>query len=449
MVAPSYYLRRRNIARASFVVRALVFILFISSSFTVSYAQDLLRSSQGRETVFQAMVDVFKENYWDAAYIDWDEWANKYRDAALNASSRRSFDGVARRMVFELEDEHSSWVGRVVYVDSDTAVPRADGRPGLGFQHNYLEGSGVVLSRVYPQTPAANAGLQRGDVIETINDQDVRNLGGQALAGRMFARAVDAGDVLLEVRRGQQLLDVLVEPAPIRFGEVQNLPQGQMLDSHTGYIYIPTFNAGNVANEVHRLTAELQSQGADALVLDLRDNLGGRLSEMGLVLGAFIDGTWAQATSRGGIAWYSSYAEVDGMGVTELISPDGESISRSSIEAPVRFDGKLAVIVSSSNSSAGEIAPLVLRNQGRATIIGEATGGNVEAVRGFDLPDGSVVMVAVANVESIDGTPFDGGVIPDIEASSNLEELARGYDAPVAEALRSLRELSFTPNKFF
>lgn len=431
------------------IVRTLVIVSLLSGSASLAQSSDLLSSASGRETVFQALVDIFKENYWDATYTDWDAWADKYREAAINASSRRSFDGIARRMVFELDDEHSSWIGRVVYVDDTSSLPQNSGRPGLGFQHNYLENVGVVLSRVYPQTPADTAGLKRGDVIIAINDQDVRDLGSQALAGRMFARAVDEGDVLLTVQRAQATLDITVEPAPIRFGEVQNLPQGEMLDNHTGYIYIPTFNASNIAEEVHRLTFELQQQGADALVLDLRDNLGGRLSEMGLVLGAFIDGTWGQATSRGDIAWYSQYAEVDGVGVTELVAPDGAAISRSSLESPVRFDGNLAVIVSNRNSSAGEIAPMVLRQQNRATIIGEATGGNVEAVRGFDLPDGSVVMVAVANVEGVSGMPFDGGLIPDIEATATLEELARGYDAPIAEALRSLRGLTFTPNKFF
>jgi len=110
----------------------------------------------------------------------------------------------------------------------------------------------------------------------------------------MFARAVDEGNVFLTIQRAQEMLEITVEPAPIRFGVVQNLPQGEMLDDHTGYIYIPTFNASNIAEEVHRLTNDLEQQGADALVLDLRDNLGGRLSEMGLVLGAFIDGTWGQ-----------------------------------------------------------------------------------------------------------------------------------------------------------
>ena len=119
------------------------------------------------------------------------------------------------------------------------------------------------------------------------------------------------------------------------------------------------------------------------------------------------------------------------------------------LEHPASFGGALVVLVDHTNSSAGEIAALVLQNLGRATIVGEATEGNVEAVRGFKLPDGSLVMVAVANMQSAAGETFDGGVVPDVEARETLEELARGFDAPVAEALRALKALPFTPGKFF
>ena len=70
-------------------------------------------------------------------------------------------------------------------------------------------------------------------------------------------------------------------------------------------------------------------------------------------------------------------------------------------------------------------------------------------VRGFDLPDGSLVMVAVANVQGVNETIFDGGVEPDVLASASLQELARGFDAPLAEALRLLRETPFTPGRYF
>jgi carboxyl-terminal processing protease len=124
-------------------------------------------------------------------------------------------------------------------------------------------------------------------------------------------------------------------------------------------------------------------------------------------------------------------------------------VARYELENPVQFEGPLAVIVSRKNSSAGEVSALVLQNFKRATIVGEKTHGNVEAIQDFSMPDGSVMMIAVANLEGIDGTDFTQGIMPDIEASESLQELARGFDAPLAEALKAVKALPFTPGKYF
>ena len=153
--------------------------------------------------------------------------------------------------------------------------------------------------------------------------------------------------------------------------------------------------------------------------------------------------------SRGSVVWQSIFEREANFGFNILEDLEGEALSQDRIENPAFFPGPLVVIVNHQNSSAGEIAALALKDLGRATIVGENTSGNVEAVRGFDLPDGSLVMVAVANVEGITGTDFAQGVTPDIYATETLEELSRGYDAPVAEALRVLKALPFTPGKFF
>jgi C-terminal processing protease CtpA/Prc len=90
-----------------------------------------------------------------------------------------------------------------------------------------------------------------------------------------------------------------------------------------------------------------------------------------------------------------------------------------------------------------------LQDLGRAIIVGEPTFGNVEAVQAFDLPDGSLVYVAVANLQGISGTDYTRGIQPDIEVSGSLQDLARGFDAPLAEAIRALKALPFTPGKYF
>lgn len=412
--------------------------------------QDLLSSEAGRARVFDALVEVFKENYWQADYQDWNAWAERYRSAALAAGSRPAFDRVVRRMIHALGDGHSSWVGLVSYVASEQHLPELTPQLGIGVSYSYLPGVGMLIERVFPQTPAARAGLHRGDVVVRINSEDVQHLQGLFELNHLFDRAVTTREVKLGIRRELEHYNISLTPEWISLEHVKTLPQAEMLDDNTGYLYIPTFNTPQVAEEVHHLITELKSQGAESLVLDLRGNLGGRLGELGLVLGAFIEGPWAQAVSRGDIALRGSYHIDEGMAFNTLASPDADFSSRQVLETtPVHFEGPLVVLVDRFNSSAGEIAALVLQSMGRAKVVGEPTGGNVEVVRGFDLPDGSLVMVAVANVQSISGEAFDRGVMPDVYASDDLQELARGFDAPVSEALRILNELPFTPGKFF
>ncbi len=426
----------------------LLFLLLVM--WPVWAQTDLLVSREGRATVFNALVDVFKKNYWQADYLDWDSWAQRYQEAALDAPSRESFDRVVRRMVADLNDQHSNYLGLVSHVDDADDLAKEPPQLGLGFDEQYLSGAGIVLRRVYPQTPAAKAGLRRGDLIVRVNGRDVRDLDNNFLGSSILAGALESGEIRLDLRRGSRYLSASLTPTSFVLDEVKTLPQAEMLDSSTAYLYIPTFNVSGVADKVHRLLAELQAQGAKSLILDLRGNLGGRIDELGLVLGSFIDGPWVQAISRGEVAWRSSYRVTAGVAVNAVASLDGDYVSRLELRVePVRFDGPLVVLVDKESSSAGEIAPLVLRQLKLATVIGESTQGNVEAVRGFDLPDGSLVLVAVANLQAISGASFNNGIIPDIAAKSDLRALARGFDAPLAEALRLLKDLPFTPGRFF
>lgn len=423
----------------------LVLIVCLSALWGAwALAQEALwESTAGRERVFNALVKVFRENYWDPDYLDWDAWSASYHDQAVAAETRAAFDDVMRRMVSQIGDDHSRWVGLA------QGGAGASETAGLGFQHGYLERQGIVVERVYPDTPAADAMLQRGDLIVRVNGQEVRDLGGIYDVDRVLREAIGSGVVRLGVRRKGQLLSVEVRPAEVDFNRVSELPQSAMLDASTGYLYIPSFKPEGLAKEVNRLLGELMARGATSLVLDMRDNLGGRLGELGLVLGAFIDGPWVEAVSHGAVIWRSSYARDEGRGTNVLETAEGAPFAGDNLSDPVRFSGPLAVLVSRQNSSAGEVAPLVLQSLDRATVLGEPTAGNVEAIQAFDLPDGSVAYVAVAMLRGVGGEDFSLGVQPDVVVKSSLQELARGFDAPVSEALRALKALPFTPGKFF
>lgn len=424
------------------------FSLLLVLLFTIQFglAQSVWDTPEGRARIFDAVVNVFEDNYWNKDYRDWEAWASDYREDALAANSRADFDSVMRRMVGALEDDHSRWFGQVGELSFDGVVPEGD--RGLGIEQSYLPSAGIVIERVFPETPASVAGLQRGDVIVRIGSEDVREASTYQIS-ELLSSSVKQNEVTLEIRRKSQRLSVRVAPEPINFGSVRDVPQARMIDDTTGYIYLPTFLRQGVGQEIHDLIADLQKQGATSLVLDLRDNPGGQLSELGLVLGAFIDGEWAEAVRHNELVWKSSYEIVNGQGRGRLETPEGQLIGQFELENPVQFEGPLAVIVSQNNSSAGEVSALVLQNLKRATIVGEKTSGNVEAIQDFSLPDGSVMMIAVANMEGIDGADFTTGITPDVEVSGTLQELARGYDAPLAEAVKAVKELPFTPGKYF
>lgn len=410
-------------------------------------AGDLWNTPVGRERIFSTLVETFRQNYWDAYHLDWDSWADRYRDQALSAASRQQFDMVLRRMVREIDDDHSRWVG-LTPPSSPLLESDPGDEPALGIQQGFLPGVGLVIERVFPETPAYAAGLRRGDVITRINGDDIRQ-GSRLETNTLLSNAIASGAVNLGIRRKLSLETVLVMPQPLSLAQLRDRPQAEMLDDATGYLFIPSFQGDDIAKDVHRLIHTLQSQGATSLILDLRDNLGGRLGELGLVLGAFIEGEWAEAISRNEVVWRSRYYLEANRGINVLQTPSGSAFAGDILVEPAFFTGPLAVIVSRQNSSAGEIAALVLQERGRATIIGEATTGNVEAVQGFTMPDGSLVFVAVANLQGVSGLDFSAGVTPDVFSSASLHDLARGFDPPVAEALRALKNLPFTPGKFF
>jgi len=422
-------------------------LLILALALPLSWSQqELWDTPQGRSRIFDALVDTFEENYWDEDYRDWQAWGDAFRDDALSTESREDFDAVLRRMVNDLQDNHSRWVGQPNSFSLNGAFEDPK-RLGLGFQHRYLSNTGIVIERVYPDTPAAAAGLQRGDVITSINGQDLTK---SMASNRLLTDAVESGEVKLDVSRKKSRLRLDLTPEAIHFDSLSSQPQSSMLDETTGYIYLPSFEGGSVGQDMHDLIRQLESEGAEALVLDLRDNPGGRLGELGLVLGAFIEGEWAEAIDEGEVTWRARYRRSEDQGINALVEPDGRVIASERVENAVAFNGSLAVLVTRQNSSAGEIGPLVLQNFGRAIIVGEATEGNVEAIRTFDLPDGSLVYVAIANLQSIDGSDFSVGLEPDVRVSdSSLADLARGFDAPVAEALKALKDLPFTPGKFF
>lgn len=425
--------------------------------------------STSRAVVFEALVDLFRDYYWNPDHMDWDAWADHHREAAVGAEQRPVFDAIMRRMVAEVGDDHSRWIGLqdvedVISGDAgDDAgaetgdAPDADhahdvdpsASPGFGLQVRYLAGVGLVVERVLPQTPASEAGLRRGDVIERIDDADIRTLSAAA-AGAVMTESLQNVSVDLALKRGgREELELTLAPRPLHHSTLGLTASASMLDDGVGYIYLPSFTLMGTGERVHALLHELDSMGARAYVIDMRGNLGGSLGELGIMMGAFYDGEWARAIARGRVAWHATFLRTRDAGFALLEAEDGRIVREATVLSPVYVSEPLVVIVDSDTSSAAEVAAAVLQTSGRALVVGTGTLGNVEVVQGFELPDGSSVLLAVANLEMPDGETLTNGIVPDVEARANVRELARGFDAALSEAVASVVGLPFAPGRWF
>ncbi len=170
----------------------------------------------------------------------------------------------------------------------------------------------------------------------------------------------------------------------------------ELLDSQLGYVRVPDLATPGVAGWVRSAVQELDRQQPRGFILDLRDNPGGSLREMMLVAGVFTRG----------FLW-------------RLIANWTLPIPYPAIGA-VATELPLVVLIDGGVNSAAEGLAGALQQRGRATVIGERSAGNVEAVLPFCLRDGSQAWIASGVLAPIGGPTWEGvGVIPDIETEAD------------------------------
>lgn len=168
----------------------------------------------------------------------------------------------------------------------------------------------------------------------------------------------------------------------------------RMLDGDIGYLKVPDLASDDLAADTARVITELQDAGSVALILDLRGNPGGRLVTMMQLAGMFTRG----------FLWRT---------VTRWTLP----IPYPAI-GPVLTDLPLAVLVDGGVNSAAEGLAGALQKTGRATIVGQTTAGNVEAVLPFCLRDGSQAWIATGVLAPIGAPTWEGrGVVPDVPSA--------------------------------
>lgn len=242
---------------------------------------------------------------------------------------------------------------------------------------------GVQITKVTPNSPAEEAGIEADDRIYAVEGETVESLGLDETKNRI--RGEEGTEVTLTILRGEKKFDVTVKRASVEVEVVKY----SMLDGSIGYIKINNFEANSADRTIEAIDA-LRGQGAKALVFDLRFNPGGRKDELVRVLDDLLP--------EGPL-----FRSVDYKGNESVDYSDADCV-----ELP------MAVLVNGDSYSAAEFFAAALQEYDWATVVGTKTCGKANYQQTFRLSDGSAVAVSTGHYQTPHGvTLANVGVTPD------------------------------------
>ena len=248
------------------------------------------------------------------------------------------------------------------------------------------DGPGAVITAVYEGSPAAEAGLQAGDVISKVDGNDVSGMDLDSIVS--LIKGEKGTEVKITVLRyGQE-----IETAAVRDIIQMQTVDSVMLDDQVGYISVSEFD--DVTYDQFKSALDsLEAQGMAGLVIDLRNNPGGNLDTVTDMLKLLLpEGPIVSITDKNGD--------------TEEITCDGSN----------EFTKPLAVLVNQYSASASEVFCGAVQDYGIGSIVGVTTFGKGVVQQLMDLGDGTCLKVTIAEYYTPSGRSINGiGVEPDVE----------------------------------
>ena len=230
---------------------------------------------------------------------------------------------------------------------------------GIGAIIHKTKDDNVIINEPYAGSPAQKFGLQCGDEILEIDGVLTKGLETKESSDRMKGKP--GTTVVFKVKKVHtgDTLDIPVVRERIHFPDIE---YAGMLDDTTGYILQSGFTE-NVANDLRLKFTELKNQGMKRLVLDLRGNSGGLMSEAIGIVSTFVPKGSLVVTSKGN-------------------NPDSYKEYRTTTE-PLDTEMPIIVMIDSGSASSSEIVSGALQDMDRAVIMGNRSYGKglVQSIR--------------------------------------------------------------------
>jgi C-terminal processing protease CtpA/Prc len=382
-----------------------------------------------------------------AGELDITALRHEHESAVLQSTTSDGFEQAVSRMLAALRVSHTGFF--------HDRRPRAAGRIAIAatfMKADTSDGARWMFQDVHPGGIAARAGIIPGDVLLTIDGQELDPTSSPTFFfGRAYVFVVRRAngstvEAHIEIPGSREKRRPIIVP--------DQVVTAARIGSDTGLIRISMFPGIlgiDVAREISRAIAEL---GRDRLIVDLRGNTGGGIGCLRLM-------SHFCADSRG--VGYSVDARTLRRGYDKEKLPRFTSIpasKRGAIPLALRFafrgrsvvvyseglggakhHGSIVLLVNEHSASAAEMVASFASEYRLATVVGAETAGRLVAASSFKVGSGYRVVLPVAAYFTWQDRNLEGiGVVPDIEVPLVADALVAGQDPQLARAVELLLE---------
>ncbi|KQX52680.1 MULTISPECIES: S41 family peptidase [unclassified Streptomyces] len=315
------------------------------------------------------------------------------RAAAAAMADGKSGKKAAEEFVSRSGDRWGAVYDKKEYAEFEQALDGA--YTGVGLSAGRADAGRVRVTRVRAGSPAERAGLRTGDRLVSVDGRPVDGLSVSEVVSLLRGGGVEGSAVTLRVERGRATWTQTLHRARVATEPVTV----SRLDDGTLMIRVAAFTKG--AGTRVRDAVRAAPAGAGVL-LDLRGNAGGLVSEAAVAASAFLDG--------GLVATYDVEGEQ-----RAVYAEGGGDTAR-----------PLVALIDGGTMSAAELLTGALQDRGRAVTVGSRTFGKGSVQMPSALPDGSVAELTVGHYRTPAGHAVDGrGIMPDLAAGERAEDRAR------------------------
>ena len=373
-------------------------VLVLSSAVLAVRSGAVLVTDSPKEVVDEAWQIIYRHYLDSTGDYDKASWRKLRKEVlAKSYSTREEAYEAIRGMLLTLEDPYTRFMDPDEFKELN--IDTSGELTGVGIQLTFDEET-ELLTVVTPieDGPAAAAGVETNDRIVGIDGKDARGMKSDEAV--KLIRGPIGSRVTLTIERDGESFDVVIIRERISINPVVSRINTTEDGVKVGYIRLKQFSA-HAAADMSEVIKEMEEEGVDAYVLDLRFNPGGLL--------------------QASVAVSDQWLDVD---IPIVSIQSGRSRKTRFTQQEPLADDPLVVLVNEFSASASEIVSGAIQDNDRGQLVGETTFGKglVQSVR--SLSDGSGMTVTISKYLTPSGRDIhQEGIAPDVESTLSVEEL--------------------------